>query len=179
MVDLKKQSLPSQDEIYPKKTEPTIEIYPDSTNQSPTEQIGSKIVPTINYPFFQVTATSELSILPLPQHAIPNEFIRNVKKCYRFLNESSTYIFLITFFKFIGSFDQLKSFLTVNYPKLRFVPRTTVLKHPRHVNISNHEDLDFLHTQNRFLVAVDNKEYIYIDALSSYRRLIDEFYENN
>lgn len=85
----------------------------------------------------------------------------------------------LQFFRFEGTFDELKVYLAQNYPKCELVPATTVLRYPKRHERDSKINQQYMQSTHRFLVAVDNIEYAYADAAAPYEDDITAFYNDH
>lgn len=85
----------------------------------------------------------------------------------------------LQFFRFEGTFDELKAYLAQNYPKCELVPATTVLRYPKGHECDSKIEQQYMQSTHRFLVAVDNVEFAYADAAAPYEDDLTAFYNTH
>lgn len=83
------------------------------------------------------------------------------------------------FFKFEGTFDELKAHLIQDYPKCQLTPTTTVLRYPKGYERNNNINQHYMQSTYRFLVAIDNTGHAYADAAAPYEDDLTLFYDTH
>lgn len=83
------------------------------------------------------------------------------------------------FFRFEGTFDELKAHLIQDYPKCELTPMTTVLRYPKRYERNNNINQHYMQSIYCFLVAIDNTGHAYADAAAPYEDDLTMFYNTH